>query len=98
MTSSINSKKKRKLNHDKMNNVDPKIAANAAFFVIDKLQDLPQHLQLLGLAAALLTASDVFKVPAQDIFTVTKNLMNSKEGLRPEFAAVRDYIKYELRT
>jgi hypothetical protein len=80
-----------------MNNADPKRVAQASFYVIDKLQNFPPHLQLMGLAAALLTASDTFKVEAQDIFTVTKNLMNSKEGLRPEFAAIRDYIKYELK-
>lgn len=81
-----------------MNNADPKLVAETTFSVIDRLQNFPQHSQAMAVAAALLTLADVYKVSAQDIFTTTKNLMNSKEGLRPEFAAVRDYIKYELNT
>ena len=84
------------MNRDKLTNADPKHVAQSTFSVIDKLQNMPQHLQAMALASSFLILSDVFKLEAQDIFTLTKNLMNSKEGLRPEFVAVRDYIKHEL--
>lgn len=84
------------MNRDKMNNADPAHVANTTFAVVDRLQNFPQHTQAMGLSAALLLLADAYNVSAQDIFTTTKNLMNSKEGLRPEFGAVRDYIKHEL--
>lgn len=85
-----------KFNRDKMNNADPAKVAKATVAVISRLQDFPPHEQVTASAAMLLTLAEQYKVSAQDIFTVTKNLMNSKEGLRPEFGAVRDYVQHEL--
>lgn len=86
-----------KLNLDKINNARPADVAKSNFLVIDRLQQFEPHIQVLGLASTLLTVAARFNVDAQTIFTVAKNLMNSKEGLRPEFAAVRDYVKYEIK-
>lgn len=81
---------------DKMNNANPQRVANASLAVIDRLQDFQPHEQPMAVAVSFLTLCDQLKVSAQDVFTVTKNLMNEKDQLRPEFAAVRDYVKYEL--
>ena len=85
-----------KINLDKINNASPVDVAKSNFTVIDRLQSFEPHVQVLGTAAVLLALADRFGVDAQTIFTVTKNLMHSKEGLRPEFAAVRDYVKHEI--
>lgn len=85
------------MNLDKINNAEPADVAKSNFVVIDRLQSFEPHIQVLGLAAVLIILAERFNVDAQTIFTVTKNLMNSKEGLRPEFAAVKDYVKHEIR-
>ncbi len=86
-----------KIDLDKINNAKPADVAKSNFVVIDRLQSFEPHVQVLGVAAVLLLLADRFGVDAQTIFTVTKNLMNSKEGLRPEFEAVRDYVKHEIK-
>jgi hypothetical protein len=85
------------VNRDKINNADPKAVSKATFALLDRLQNFPVWMQPVAAAAAMLLLSEGLKLSAQDLFTVTKNLMNSKEGLRPEFEAVRDYVKHELK-
>lgn len=85
------------MNNDKITNADPARVARASFAILNRLQDFPKEEQPLAAAAVFLTLADHLGVPAQDLFTFTKNLMNSKEGLRPEFGGVRDYIKYEIK-
>lgn len=84
-------------NRDKANNADPKQIAQAALAVIDRLQAFHPQLQPMAAAAVMLLLSDRLKMSAQDLFTLTKNIMNSKHGLRFEFAAIRDYLKYEIK-
>lgn len=86
-----------KINLDKINNAQPADVAKSNFVVIDRLQSFEPHIQVLGLAATFLILAERFGVDAQTIFTVTKNLMNSKEGLRPEFVAVKDYVENEIK-
>ncbi len=86
-----------KINLDKINNAKPADVAKSNFVVIDRMQSFEPHIQVLGIASTLLILAERFGVDAQTMFTVTKNLMNSKEGLRPEFAAVRDYVKHEIK-
>lgn len=88
---------KTRINLDKINNAKPADVATSNIAVIDRLQSYEPHIQVLGAASVLLALADRFGVDAQTIFTVTKNLMHSKEGLRPEFAAVRDYVKHEIK-
>ena len=87
-----------KINRDKISNADPKQVSKAAFSVLDRLQNFPAWIQPMAAAAVMLLLCSGLRLEAQDLFTVTKNLMNSKEGLRPEFEAVRDYIKHELKS
>lgn len=82
---------------DKINNADPQRVADASFAVIDRLQNYQPHEQVMALASAFVLLTEQHKLPAQDAFTTTKNLMNEKSVLRPEFAAVRDYMKYEVK-
>jgi len=64
--------------------------------VIDAVQDLPPHLQLIAITAAFKLMIDRFDVPAQDAFVIVDNIMQDQEGKRPEFAAVRMYMENEV--
>lgn len=85
-----------KLNRDTLNMTGIKPAANAAMTVIDRLQDFQPNVQLVGLAAAFLSMATHLGIPAQDVFTVTTNLINDAEGKRAEFAAVDAYLEGEV--
>lgn len=79
-----------------MNNADPQLVARAGMTVADRLQDFPADAQVMGVAALFLILAEASGVPAQDVFTATKNLMSNQEGRRPEFAALSDYVRNEL--
>jgi hypothetical protein len=85
------------LNRDRFNNADQQQSAVAAMTVIDRLQNFPAEQQLVGLAATFLFVCEHFGIPAQDAFTVTKNVINDTDSkLIPEFRAVREYVRNEL--
>ena len=89
--------RKHPFDRDRMNNMHPRPVANAAMQTIDALQR--HHLaeaQVMGLAAAFVLMCERYDVPAQDVFTASKNLMVASEEDRTEFKAVRDYMKYEV--
>lgn len=84
------------LNRDLMNSVGVKTAATATMRVIDRLQDLPPHVQLVALTAAYKLMVERFNVSPHDVFTVADNVMNHADGRRDEFKAVADYMEGEL--
>lgn len=79
-----------------MNNADPHRVASAAMTVVDRLQSYHPAEQIMGVAALFLILAEHRGVPAQDIFTATKNLINGVDGKRPEFRALQEYVKHEL--
>ena len=85
-----------KINRDLMNTAPVKQSATGTMMVIDAVQDLPAHLQLIAITAAFKLMSDRFGMPVQDAFTVADNIMNDAEGKRVEFAAVRMYLENEV--
>lgn len=88
----------KRFNRDYMNNAEPRRVSTAAMTVIDRLQvEYKPHEQVMGAAATFLILAEHFGIPAQEIFTATKNLMNGMDGKRPEFAAVMDYVKHEIK-
>lgn len=84
------------LNRDEMNLVPVKEAATSTMRVIDAIQLLPPHLQVIGVVAAFKMLTERFKVDAQDAFTVADNVMNHAQGRRVEFDAVRMYLEKEV--
>ena len=84
------------LNTDQLNNADAEQVARGGISILDRMQNCPQHIQPLALCAAFLTLADHLRVPPQDLFTVTKNMMAEEQNIA-EFKAVRDYIKYEIK-
>ena len=81
---------------DAMNMADPKEVANSAMTVVDRLQDFNPAVQAMGAAAAFLSLAEHLKIPAQDLFTSTKNLINGVDGKRVEFRAIDAYMEGEL--
>lgn len=84
------------MNRDLFTNADPRAVALATMQVIDTTQRFQTHVQLHAMVAAFLLVAEHWGIPAQDLFTATKNLMNNQDGKRPEFAAVAMYIEKEL--
>lgn len=84
------------LNRDQLNNADAERTARASIDILDRMQLHPQHIQPLALCAAFLSLAEHLRVPAQELFTVTTNMMAEEENIA-EFKALRDYIKYEVK-
>lgn len=84
------------MNRDLFMNADPKAVALCTMQVIDSTQRHHAHIQMHAMAASFLLLAEHWGVPAQDLFSATKLLMNSQDGKRPEFAAVSEYIEKEL--
>jgi hypothetical protein len=83
------------LNRDQLNNADANNVALASINILDRMQNFQQHIQPLALCAAFLSLAEHLRVPAQELFTVTTNMMTEEENIA-EFKALRDYIKYEI--
>ena len=87
-----------RIDYDGLTNADPKAVAKAAMQVIDRLQLHKSHIQAAAAAAVFLVLCDHYRVSAQDVMTATKNLLfDERQGKRPEFVALRDYVRYEIK-
>lgn len=86
------------MNRDAFNNANPRRVANTAMAVIDATQrGFAPHEQAHGIACAFLLLAEHLRIPAQDLFTASKNLMNDTTGKRPEFRAITDYLRNEVK-
>lgn len=86
------------MNRDAFNNANPHRVSLAAMSVIDAAQrGFVAHEQAHGIACAFLLLAEHLRIPAQDLFTATKNLMNDTTGKRPEFRAITDYLRNEVK-
>lgn len=85
-----------KFNRDQLNNASADRVSRAGIEILDRMQNHPAHIQPLALCAAFLTLADHYRVPPQDLFTATRNMMAEEENIA-EFKALRDYIRYEIK-
>lgn len=85
-----------RLNRDTMNMAAPVLVANASMTVLDRLQDFPAEIQIMGAAAVFLELAEHIGIPAQEAFSATKNLINGDDGKRAEFRAITAYLQGEL--
>jgi len=87
-----------KIDRDKMNNANVREVSTSCFAFVDTASRLNMKPAVvpMALAATFLLLAERMKVPAQDLFTATKNLMNHADGRRPEFAAAAEYMEKEL--
>jgi len=81
---------------DLIMNAQATYVAHAAMTITDRIQHIHPASRVLGAAAFFLMACDHYEVDAKDAFTAVTNLMNTKEGLRDEFAATKMYMEHEL--
>lgn len=79
-----------------MNMAKPQDVSRTALTVLNALQEVRPEVQVMGAAVVFLELSEHLGIPAQDVFTATKNLINNQDGKRTEFRAVRAYIEGEL--
>lgn len=86
------------MNHLLLSNVSPSDTASAAMVCADRLQDFPPHVQTAAVCALFLTLCRVHRANAQDVFTITTNLMADPiAGQREEFRALGLYVENELK-
>lgn len=85
------------INRDLFNTASPRRVANCTMQIVDTTQRGYQpHEQLHAMAIAFLMVCDHWGMPAQDVFSAAKNLLNDQDNKRPEFSAVEQYIANEL--
>lgn len=86
-----------KINRDLISNADPRKVANASMWLIDNTQGMQSlELTLASLACTFQLLAERVEMEPADLFTLTCNLMNHADGRRPEFAAIRDYLREDL--
>ena len=85
-----------RFNRDLMGMAPVVESATSTMRVLDAVQDLPPHLQLIAITATFKLMTERFGMPAQDAFLITNNIMKDQEGKRPEFDAVRMYMENEV--
>lgn len=98
----MSTKNKRLLvNRDALMNAPRQKVADACVAIFDRLQGLPKEMQILALAAAFLLSTDASRIPAQEAFTATKNLMfceRTSSKLDLQFQAMKFHLDTELLT
>lgn len=86
-----------RFDRDIFNSLPTKQAARSTIKVLDAIQFLKPEEQIAGLAAAFLLSVERYKVPAQDAFSATANMMrHHDERGQSEFDGVRSYLDADV--
>jgi hypothetical protein len=86
-----------KIVYDRLANAQPRAVATATFKILQRLQYHQPHEQAAAAAIAFVMLCDHFRVPAQDVMVIAKNLLNERMGKNEEFGALRDYLRYDVK-
>jgi hypothetical protein len=92
-------RRKSLVDRDKLNMASKANVAAACVSVFDRIQGWSRENQLLALAASFVLLADASNIPAQDVFTASKNLMAdplTQSGMSPQFQAMRFYLNTEV--
>lgn len=82
---------------DLLGNAPLKSTARLTMSIADAIQHEPNQGARLGaVLAAAAIAAEQSGLPLYDCLTMTRNLMNSAEGIRAEFAAVESFMTEEV--
>lgn len=87
------------VNRDKIMFASKTDVANACVSIFDRIQEWSREKQLLALAASFVLLADASGIPAQDVFTTSKNLMAdpmTSTGLAPQFQAMKFHLNTEV--
>lgn len=96
---SIGPRSRSLIDRDRLNNANKYDVASTCVRIFDRIQAMDKEHQLLALACAFSLMADACRLPAQDIFTVAKNLMVDEQtatGIAPQFQAMRYHLDTEL--
>lgn len=86
------------LNPDQINNADPKLAAQSCFALVDVMQNMPTHVQVLAPAILFLAVCQRFKANPEQVLKVAANIqVDPLAGQRVEFLALQEYCRQELK-
>ena len=84
--------------YDDLINADIARTSRLSMAVIDRLQNHDENHKgemIAAVAVTFLALAERFGIPAQDVFTSTKNMI-AHQGGHPAFRAVKDYVRNEL--
>lgn len=85
------------IDYTRLANADAHETSQATIAVANGLQNYDKEVQLLAAAAFFLLLCEGHRVPAQEVFTYTKNMMNAeKYAAAPQFNAAKQYIEQEI--
>ena len=87
------------VDRDRMNHASKRDVAATCVRVFDRLQGYAREKQLLGLACSFILLCEASGIPAQDVFTASKNLMAdpmTQTGLAPQFQAMRYHLNTDV--
>lgn len=85
-----------KLDTDKLNNIEVKEAANASMEIVNLIQNMAPHVRVVACSVVFCLVCERYKMNPQSAFSVMQHIMNHADGRRPEFAAIRDYLRNEM--
>ena len=89
------------VDRDKLMNASRKDVADSMVAVFDRIQLWGREKQLLALASAFVLLADTSGIPAQDVFSASKNLMHdpmTSTGLAPQFQAMKFHLNTDVLT
>ena len=85
------------IDRDRINNASPAAVASCAAAIADVLQDRPEEVRVLGVAAFTKLFYERLGIPAQDAMTAAGNLMAEAERLGVKgFSGLRDYLSADF--
>jgi len=86
------------MNLDKLNHACRADVQQAAFATINNLQDEAVETQVAALSSAFVLLAQRLGVKPQQLWSVASNIMHDADSkMRPEFAAIREYMAEELQ-
>lgn len=85
-----------RLDHDVLMNADSQAVAEALMHLLDRAQRRTAEAQILSSAGFFIMLCERFGVEGRTALSAMTNLMNTKHGMKPEFAACRAYLENEL--
>lgn len=85
------------LDRDRLNHTAPERAAQSALRVIDHVSDHEPELQPVGLCIALIAYVRRTGNDLESLFSVSKNILASKDADGPAFRALDLYMRNEVR-
>lgn len=86
-----------RVDRDRLNTLPTEAVAQRTMQLLDLVQDFTPEEQIASLSATFLLLMERFNVSAQDAFGTTSRIIHHADGTRrPEFAALRQYLREEL--